>query len=268
MRVRTLPLLCLLTACSGGAGAPAPGETSPAEAQVVFVHDNLEWKGSPPGTGRVLPLLQGNNAFVATIQLDPGATIPTHRDPTEEYIVVTAGGGMLTLDGAEHRLAEGSAVFMPANAEVSFVAGDAGVTGLQVFAGPESAAKYDAWKPVKSEPARLGDVARSSLALVDAIRTAEAAYHAEHGAWLALPPCPSGDPGRDARAWDCGDDPAWKALGVAPESGGAHCTYEAKVRDDGFALKAFCDADGDRDRRILDATDERGATQLTADGVH
>jgi hypothetical protein len=38
---------------------------------------------------------------------------------------------------------------MPPNAEVEFRNGDAQLVAIQVFAGPEPAAKYDAWAPVR-----------------------------------------------------------------------------------------------------------------------
>jgi len=50
------------------------------------------------------------------------------------------------VDGEVHALTAGSAVFMPAGATVSYQNGEETLVALQVFAGPESAAKYDAWE--------------------------------------------------------------------------------------------------------------------------
>ena len=53
------------------------------------------------------------------------------------------------LDGVEHAVAKGDAVYMPAHAKVSFHNGDARTEVVQVFAGPAPAAKYDAWAPAE-----------------------------------------------------------------------------------------------------------------------
>ena len=83
--------------------------------------------------------------------LEPEAQVPLHRDATEEYIVVTEGGGVLWIDGERHVVVVGAAVFMPAGAQVRFENGARPTTILQVFAGPGPAAKYDSWKPMKGE---------------------------------------------------------------------------------------------------------------------
>ena len=54
------------------------------------------------------------------------------------------------MDGKGHQLTEGSVVYMPANAEVSYANGPNPLVAIQVFAGPESADKYAKWS--KAEP--------------------------------------------------------------------------------------------------------------------
>ena len=85
------------------------------------------------------------NAFLAVLELAPGAAVPEHADATEEYIYVLEGGGKLTIDGVVHTLTVGDAVFMPAHAVVTYQNGDVASKVLQVFAGPAPAAKYDKW---------------------------------------------------------------------------------------------------------------------------
>jgi|GEM_PF-3025664 len=104
---------------------------------------------NPPGTAQVVELVRGDNAFLALLTLEPGARVPPHRDETEEYIVVVEGGGVLTLNGAEHPLAEGDSVYMAPGAEVSFANGPARSTVIQVFAGPAPADKYRRWAVAK-----------------------------------------------------------------------------------------------------------------------
>ena len=91
---------------------------------------------------------EGKNAFLARLTLAPHGTVPQHRDPTEEYLIIEAGGGEITLDGVKRQVKAGDVIYMPAGAEVSFKNGPKTLVALQVFAGPESARKYDKWAPV------------------------------------------------------------------------------------------------------------------------
>ena len=124
-------------------------EPSPS---VVSTLDEAVVRTAPSGRVSVAELLTGKNAFIGRLEMDPGAAVPLHRDPTEEYLVVLEGGGVLQLDGVSHSLRAGSVVFMPAGAEVSFQNGPAKLLALQVFAGPESASKYASWAPVSDTP--------------------------------------------------------------------------------------------------------------------
>ena len=114
-------------------------------------HDTQDnWRGIK-GTARVQTLVQGGNAWVGTLVLEPEAEVPLHSDPTEEYIVVTEGGGTLWINGEQHILVRGSAAFMPAGAKVRFRNGARPTKVLQLFAGPRSATKYERWKPLKGQ---------------------------------------------------------------------------------------------------------------------
>ena len=111
----------------------------------VVTLKNAEHRRSPSGIADLYVLARGQNAFVAQLHLAANAQIPVHRDLTEETIVVLAGSGVLIMDGVGHKICPGTTVFMPADAEVSFVNGPTEFVALQIFAGPESAKKYDAW---------------------------------------------------------------------------------------------------------------------------
>ncbi len=86
---------------------------------------------------------------------------------------------------------------------------------------------------------------------VDAIRTAEKAYHAEWDAFTSVETCPPYVPGRDAIAWD----PNWDCydqfaeLGWLPD-GMTRCQYTVEAYNDGgardhdFLIYAVCDVDG------------------------
>ncbi len=122
---------------------PAPAAVSPP----VTAIEDADRRTAPSGKAKVTILARGLNAFVARLEMDAGAAVPEHRDATEEYIHVLEGSGTITIDDTEYPLRAGGTVYMPANAKVSFQNGDAPLVGLQVLAGPEPAAKYDAWTP-------------------------------------------------------------------------------------------------------------------------
>ncbi len=114
--------------------------------QGTVINDSDAQTASPPsGKARVTHLARGHNAYVGHLWIAPKAGVPLHRDPTEEYLFVIEGGGVLTMNGKTYDLVKGSAVFMPAGAEVQYVNGDVPTVVLQVFAGPTSADKYRNW---------------------------------------------------------------------------------------------------------------------------
>ena len=98
---------------------------------------------------QIKKLAKGTNAFIGELRLEPGAKVPIHRDATEEYLYFLSGGGLITIDGAQHAISPGDVVFMPAGAEVSFANGAIASRIIQVFAGPSPAKKYDTWIPLR-----------------------------------------------------------------------------------------------------------------------
>ena len=99
----------------------------------------------PNGKARVTQLALGKNAFMGQLWLAPSAVVPKHKDQSEEYLYILSGHGTITIDGRRFKLKKGQTVYMPADAEVSFINGDEPLIAIQVFAGPESAAKYKKW---------------------------------------------------------------------------------------------------------------------------
>lgn len=126
--------------------APTPKDDGAKKEGTALGPGQIERRASPDGKARIAILAQGDNAFVGRLELDGEVEIPPHRDATEEYIVVLEGAGTLLMDGRAHQLGPGSAVYMPADAEVSFANGAKPMVALQVFAGPEPAEKYQSWK--------------------------------------------------------------------------------------------------------------------------
>ncbi len=129
----------------------AASQAAKPEAQVIN-EDAAPQRFTPNGKGRVVLLNQGKNAFVAKLYLAPGAKVPVHRDVTEEYIYILKGHGVMHIDKKAYRVGPGSAIYMPANAEVTFENGSQTLEALQIFSGPEPAKKYDKW--LKKAPKR------------------------------------------------------------------------------------------------------------------
>lgn len=132
-----LPLLLLSALACGAPKAPPPSPTVRTWSEPPRI--------APHGKARIWPLAAGDEAFVGRLELDPGVTVPLHRDETEETIVVLEGHGSITIDGETSEVGPGSVIFMPAGAAVTYTNGAAPLVAVQVFAGPSPASKYDAW---------------------------------------------------------------------------------------------------------------------------
>jgi kynurenine formamidase/quercetin dioxygenase-like cupin family protein len=140
-----------LAACSGLAAAlwiaAAVAQEPAAGGGTVRTVDAVVERQA--GQAGIRVLTEGERAFVGLLRLAPKATVPMHRDASEEHIVVLSGSGVMTLDGRRVEVGPGTAVLMRADAEVGFENGPEPLLAVQVFAGPESAAKYESWKPVE-----------------------------------------------------------------------------------------------------------------------
>lgn len=115
-----------------------------ASASICDLRETAQ-RRAPSGKAEVRFLAQGEEAFVAELRLAPRATVPEHRDPTEEYIHVLSGGGILYVEDVAFRLGPGRTAFMPAGAKVRYENGAEETVALQIFAGPGPAKKYGAW---------------------------------------------------------------------------------------------------------------------------
>ena len=122
-------------------------EAAPARPAAVVAIDQVEHRRKGE-VADVYLLAQGDNAFIGKLEMAPGGEVPEHRDATEEYIHILAGGGVFKIDGEAHTVGPGTTIYMPANALVSFKNGDTRLVAIQVFAGPGPAVKYEAWTSV------------------------------------------------------------------------------------------------------------------------
>lgn len=126
--------------------AESPKTPTSLEPTVVDLAQAPE-RQVPSGKARIKILAQGQKAFVGQLWLAAGASVPLHKDASEEYIYVVSGSGQITINGKASTIGPGTMVFMPSHAEVSFKNGDAPLVAIQVFAGTESAKKYEKWAP-------------------------------------------------------------------------------------------------------------------------
>jgi quercetin dioxygenase-like cupin family protein len=144
--------LVIATLWGRGNGAQA-GVSAKAHLQSA---GTAQVRVSPSGKARVRPLagpeLGGAEAaFLALLELEPGAGVPEHRDSTEEFVHFLEGHGTLHVDGRSFDVQPGDTVYMPANALVRFEGGDAPMKVLQVFAPPGPEAKYEGWPLADSD---------------------------------------------------------------------------------------------------------------------
>ncbi|MFB6263878.1 MAG: cupin domain-containing protein [Bradymonadaceae bacterium] len=98
------------------------------------------------GTAQVSIFAEGDNGWLGKLRVSSGASVPRHRDPTEEYLFVLRGEGELNVAGTKRTLGPGASVRLPAEAPVGFSNGPRTFTAIQFFAGPESGDKYSTWK--------------------------------------------------------------------------------------------------------------------------
>jgi len=118
------------------------------EATIVSA-DTGTARVNAPKTAQAVMLADGLEAYVGLLSLEPEATVPEHRDASEEFIYVIEGSGVIHINGSETEIGPGMAIYMPANSLVKYENGNETLTALQVFAGPESAEKYQQWDEIR-----------------------------------------------------------------------------------------------------------------------
>ena len=140
----------LIGACAGASLAPGlAGPATHARKGRVSSFELAPRVRAPHGKAEVRHLARGDAAYLGWLRMEAGASVPPHRDATEEYVHVLEGTGTILIDGERFDVAPRSTIFMPAHAEVSFQNGDTPMVALQVFAGPAPAAKYESWTPIE-----------------------------------------------------------------------------------------------------------------------
>lgn len=125
-------------------------QATPALKGLVIDENHHEKRQFGEGKAVITHLARGKEAYLGRLMLQGGVHVPLHQDPTEEYLIIEQGHGIIEIDGVSHKLKPGSVVYMPANAKVSFTNDSETFVALQVFAGPESADKYQNWTLIQA----------------------------------------------------------------------------------------------------------------------
>ena len=144
---RLLLVACLGFGCGGAELLESPHSDPSSNnfsATVIHIND-VDGRSPPSNKARIRKLARGKNGFMGELWIDALASVPLHRDPTEEYLYVLSGGGTLNIADTEYVLKPGHGIYMPAKVAVSFKNGPVPTVLLQFFAGPESARKYLTW---------------------------------------------------------------------------------------------------------------------------
>ena len=106
----------------------------------------------PSGKARLKRLAEGEKAFIGHLWLAPNATVPEHRDQSEEYLFVLDGHGQIFIDGVSYEIKKGHLVYMQSGARVRYINGREPLKAIQIFAGPESSSKYSSWQEMQEPP--------------------------------------------------------------------------------------------------------------------
>ena len=229
---------------------PAGPENPVSKKLLELANEPTNFRTSPNGSASIFPFAQGENAFIGLLRIEPGQSVGVHRDASEEYLLIFEGGGSLTMDGQQYDLGAGDSIFMRASAEVSFTNGPSPTVALQVFAGPESAKKYDGWKAGGVGPSTWYTFREEGRTNVDGIRTAQHAYHHMWDGFASAAATPPDMGGKERVHFTGGGCPQFEWLGWLP-AGQVRCRYwttETAPSPDSrgdFDVWAECDVDGD-----------------------
>ena len=100
---------------------------------------------SPTNRTEVLPIASGTRGSLGLLTVAPYAAIPTHRDPVEELVVLSEGGGLQSIDAHSWAVGAQDAIWMAAGAQVTWVNGPEPTTAVQAFGGVDPGDRYSGW---------------------------------------------------------------------------------------------------------------------------
>lgn len=128
----------------------------PPSSVALLPEASRETRYAPSGQAVVEVLWPGPALFLGRLHLAPGAQVPPHVDPSDEWLWVVEGSGELTVGGEQRPVEVGQLVFLPMGVEASFQNGPAPFVAWQIFLPVAAAEKYQAWEPGPRLAHRVG----------------------------------------------------------------------------------------------------------------
>jgi quercetin dioxygenase-like cupin family protein len=101
--------------------------------------DDLE--GIPPVelfTGFVARAIHGEQLTLAVVEIDPGAELPEHHHPNEQFGIVLSGSLVLRVGDEERELGPGSTWRIPSDVPHAGRGGREGAVVIDVFSPPRA----------------------------------------------------------------------------------------------------------------------------------
>ena len=150
--MQSAALLCFILLCTGCTKITRSTQDISQRPPSILHLASASTLTIPSGKARIKRLAEGGNAFIGHLWLAPNATVPEHRDESEEYLFILDGHGQIFIDGVSYEIKRGHLIYMQSGARVRYINGNQPLKALQIFAGPESASKYNSWKEMQQPP--------------------------------------------------------------------------------------------------------------------
>ena len=111
------------------------GQAGAADREPYFV----DWARRPtrdlfPGVR--ISVVSGQKLMLSRVELSPGAVVPEHEHPHEQFGLVIAGEAVFTVGGESRRLAAGEYYAIPGGVRHGVVTGAGGAVCLDIFSPP------------------------------------------------------------------------------------------------------------------------------------
>jgi hypothetical protein len=116
----------------------------------------------------------------------------------------------------------------------------------------------------KSRSSRVQEVEDT----VERIRRAEIDHHGQHGVYVAASAAPRAPEDVDPKAIPWTPTDGFRQLRFGPDRAELIGSYRVEATDSDFRVVGTCDADGDGNRAIFEATRDRAAYAVTNAGAY
>ena len=99
----------------------------------------VSWEGRPkrelfPGVR--ISVVSGEKLMLSRVELDPGAVVPEHRHPHEQFGYVVEGEAAFTVGGEARHLKAGDYYAIPGDVPHQVAAGSRGAVCMDIFSPP------------------------------------------------------------------------------------------------------------------------------------